>query len=135
MPSTVTGSKCSGERRKVIVSSLVFSRFSWNKFSADQLETWSTASCALLCCPSVLFLTKWCRPRTSTSQRETRSGNSSYCIGRTHILVSTLFSSTTRACVKGRTGPFEYLRCSRLGVLVTSETDCPVLFPTPSSLS
>ena len=62
----------------------------------------------------------------------TRSGNSSRCIGRTPILVSTLFSSTTRACVKGRAGPFQ--RCSRLEGLVTSETDRPVLFPTPSSL-
>ena len=58
IPSTVTGSKCSGERRKVMVSSLVFSRFSWNKFSADQLETWSTASCALLCCPFGTFSDK-----------------------------------------------------------------------------
>ena len=58
IPSTVTGSKCSGERRKLMVSSLVFSRFSWNKFSADQLETWSTASCALLCCPFGTFSDK-----------------------------------------------------------------------------
>ena len=41
-----------------MVSSLVFSRFSWNKFSADQLETWSTASCALLCCPFGTFSDK-----------------------------------------------------------------------------
>ena len=33
-----------------MVSSLVFLRLSWNKFSADQLEMWSTASCTLLCC-------------------------------------------------------------------------------------
>ena len=46
----MTGSKCSLGRRKLMVSSLVFSRFSWNKFSADQLETWPTASCTLLCC-------------------------------------------------------------------------------------
>ena len=58
IPSTVTGSKCFGERRKVMVSSLVFSRFSWNKFSADQLETWSTASYALLCCPFGTFSDK-----------------------------------------------------------------------------
>ena len=49
--STATGSKCSLGRRKLMVSSLVFSRFRRNKFSADQLETWSTASCTLvLCC-------------------------------------------------------------------------------------
>ena len=59
----------------------------------------------------------------------TRSGNSSRCIGRTPILVSTLFSSTTRACVEGRTGLFLFL-----GGLVTCETDRPVLFPTLSSL-
>ena len=58
VPSTVTGRKCSGERRKLMVSSLVFSRFSWNRFSADQLETWSTASCALLCCPFGTFSDK-----------------------------------------------------------------------------
>ena len=53
--STVTGSKCSWGRRKLMVSSLVFSRFRWNKFSADQLETWSTASCTLLSCPFGTF--------------------------------------------------------------------------------
>ena len=58
VPSTVTGSKCSGERWKLMVRSLVFSRFSWNKFFADQLETWSTASCALLCCPFGTFSDK-----------------------------------------------------------------------------
>ena len=61
VPSTVTGSKCCRGRRnmKLIVSSLVFSRFNWNKFSADQLETWSTASCALLCCPFGTFSDYW----------------------------------------------------------------------------
>ena len=58
VPSTVTGSKCCGERQKLMVSSLVFSRFSWNKVSADQLQTWSTASCALLCCPFGTFCDK-----------------------------------------------------------------------------
>ena len=58
VPSTVTGSKCSGERQKLMVSCLVFSRFSWNKFFADQLETWSTASCALLCYPFGTFFDK-----------------------------------------------------------------------------
>ena len=58
VPSTMTGSKSFGERQKLIVSSLVFSRLSWNKFSADQLETWSTASCALLCCPFGTFSDK-----------------------------------------------------------------------------
>ena len=53
VPSTVTGSKFSGELQKV--SSLVFSRFSWNEFSADQLETWSSDSWALLCCPFGTF--------------------------------------------------------------------------------
>ena len=56
--STVTGSKCSLGRRKLMVSSLVFSRLSWNKFSADQLETWSIASCTLLCCPFGSFYDK-----------------------------------------------------------------------------
>ena len=65
VPSTVTGSKCSGERQKLMVSCLVFSRFSWNKFFAVQLETWFTASCALLCCPFGTFLTRGYRPRTA----------------------------------------------------------------------
>ena len=37
---------------------LMFSFISWNKFFADQLETWSTASCALLCCPFGTFSDK-----------------------------------------------------------------------------
>ena len=56
--STVTGSKCSLGRRKLMVSPLVFLRLSWNTLSADQLETWSTASCTLLCCPFGSFYDK-----------------------------------------------------------------------------
>ena len=58
VPSTVTESKCSGGRRRLIVSSLVFSSFSWKRFSADQLKTWSTASCNILCCPFGTFFDK-----------------------------------------------------------------------------
>ena len=59
VPLTVTGSKCSGERQKLMVSSLVFSRFAGINFP---LTSWKLGLLLLVryfVARLVLFLTRW----------------------------------------------------------------------------